>query len=470
MNNSLNKKVNLKYKNIPYSYPDVVDQVDKVVNKYKNQLEHLRSYKNLSELNSLNYPLTEKRKGNNYPIYSEKIKIDTEPYFTGRNKKIENNKNYFKTQNDDYTFEETKQKYNNYKQPNQNKYNYNFKYGLKEYNSLNELNKQNDYNNIKLFNEKNNLIPELEYEIKNDNMKLGSALTLEKSKVVQLLNLLKFKEEEIKNLKKQVNNFEIKINDIENKYQKIIYSLETQQSIKLNDIYSNITNEKNRIRNDYDKIKRNTEINFGQINNDLRDNQKIIKFFFDLFNKYIDLYIKTEILPKRNNLFIMENNYSEENALFAVETLEKLINKLVQDNKDLFNELIRLNGEIKSNDIISNQNNNFIRRQKSSLGQFVNNLSDENKFLKNNRSYNNIKSAPRRNNFRLTKNNYSQINNREIYCNHTHRIVNSICRHCTPDCFKSNRINQREVSPFENLKLKITNLENQIKMQNKTHS
>ena len=162
--------------------------------------------------------------------------------------------------------------------------------------------------------------------------------------------------------------------------------------------------------------------------------------------------------------------YYRWNALFAVETLEKLINKLVQDNKDLFNELIRLNGEIKSNDIISNQNNNFIRRQKSSLGQFVNNLSDENKFLKNNRSYNNIKSAPRRNNFRLTKNNYSQINNREIYCNHTHRIVNSICRHCTPDCFKSNRINQREVSPFENLKLKITNLENQIKMQNKTHS
>ena len=458
-------------KNIPRSYPDVIDQVDKVINKYKKQLENLRSYKNLKELNIQNYPLTEKSKNNKKSNYSENIKNETEPYFSIRNKKIKNNKNYFKTQNNDRNIDEeiNEDINNNYKDPEQNKYNY--KYELNEYNNENKYNTKNEYNNIKPFNENNNLIPDLTYEIKNDNMKLGSALTLEKSKVVQLLNLLKIKEKEINNLKKQINDFEIKINEIENKYQNIIYSLETQQSKKLNNIYSNLSNEKNKISSDYDEIKRSTEFKFDQINNEIKDSQKILKIFFDLFNKNIDLFVKTEILPLGNNFFINENNYSEENAYLAVKTIDKLINKLVQDNKDLFNELTILNEEIKNNNIICNQNNDYIQKQNSSLKQFINNYSNENNFLKNNRSYNNIKSMPKRKNYEYPENNYSQINNTEIYDNnHHHHIVHSICRHCTPDCFKSNRSNQRDTSPFENLKLKITKLENKIKMQNKTYT
>ena len=45
--------------------------------------------------------------------------------------------------------------------------------------------------------------------IHKDNIKLGSALSLEKSKVVQLLNLLKIKENEVKVLKNQIDNFEM---------------------------------------------------------------------------------------------------------------------------------------------------------------------------------------------------------------------------------------------------------------------
>ena len=65
----------------------------------------------------------------------------------------------------------------------------------------------------------------LAQEMEKDNIKLGSALTLEKSKVVQLLNLLKLKDNEINNLKKQIDNFEAKLSEIKDKYQDIINNM-----------------------------------------------------------------------------------------------------------------------------------------------------------------------------------------------------------------------------------------------------
>jgi hypothetical protein len=76
---------------------------------------------------------------------------------------------------------------------------------------------------------------------------------------------------------------------------------------------------------------------------------------------------------------------------------------------------------------------------------------------------NNINSIPKSNNYRISKNN--QIGERELYnSNHHHHIIHSGCRNCTPDCFRSNRSN-RDLNLFDNLKLKITDLENQIKNQ-----
>ena len=291
----------------------------------------------------------------------------------------------------------------------------------------------------------------INYEMENDNIKLGSALTLEKTKVVQLLNLLKMKENEISNLKQKIEKFEEKINDIENKYQNIIYSIEQQQSVKLNDIYNNMSDEQNKIKYDFDEIKRNSEIQMEQIKNELFNSRKIMQLFFDLFNRHIDLYNKTEILKGMN--IITENNYNEQNAFLAADTLDKLINKLLQDNKDLFNELIRLKEEIDNNNIIIDQNNNYIQQENTSLRKLVNNLTEENNFLKNNKSYNNINNA--------------QISNREISNTSGQNIANSVCRHCTQECFSNNEGNSsnRDISPIEKLKEKINNLEEQIRSQ-----
>ena len=456
--------------NNPNSYPDIIGQVDKVINKYKSQLEQLKPKKDLNELKIPQYPSSEK-KNNKYSKFAEMKQIETDPYFNKVYNNIQNKNNHFKTEINNYIYEDIneEEKFNNHTNTNRiknNNYDYNFNYKndftdlkLPNYN----INKENIYinnnsNNNIYQNDNNNLNNDLSQEIQNDNMKLGSALTMEKSKVVQLLNLLKMKEGEINNLKQQIDNFEIKINEIENKYQNIIHSIESKQYEKLNDIYNNLSNEKNQFKIDYDNIKRNNELKFEQINDELRNYQKVMKLFFDLFNKNIDLFNKTEILPDK--IFIKESDFTEENAYLAVDVIDKLINKLVQDNKDLFNELIRLNEEMKN---MNNSNDDFIKQENYSLRQLVNNLTKENNILKSNKNMNNINSIPKSNNYRISKNN--QIGEREIRnSNHHHHIIHSGCRNCTPDCFRSNRSN-RDLNLFDNLKLKITDLENQIKNQ-----
>ena len=456
--------------NNPISYPDIIGQVDKVINKYKSQLEQLKPKKDLNELKIPQYPSSEK-KNNKYSKFAEMKQIETDPYFNKVYNNIQNKNNHFKTEINNYIYEDIneEEKFNNHTNTNRiknNNYDYNFNYKndftdlkLPNYN----INKENIYinnnsNNNIYQNENNNLNNDLSQEIQNDNMKLGSALTMEKSKVVQLLNLLKMKEGEINNLKQQIDNFEIKINEIENKYQNIIHSIESKQYEKLNDIYNNLSNEKNQFKIDYDNIKRNNELKFEQINDELRNYQKVMKLFFDLFNKNIDLFNKTEILPDK--IFIKESDFTEENAYLAVDVIDKLINKLVQDNKDLFNELIRLNEEMKN---MNNSNDDFIQQENYSLRQLVNNLTKENNILKSKKNMNNINSIPKSNNYRISKN--SQIGEREISnSNHHHHFIHSGCRNCTPDCFRSNRSN-RDINLFDNLKLKITDLENQIKNQ-----
>ena len=436
-------KDNFPNNNLSNTYPDIIEQVDKVINKYKNQLEQLKSKKDINESNiHTQYNNSSEMNQNKYP---DIIKTSPDQYTTNTN----NIQTAINIPTKSYNYTEIKEEINEYNEPNKNKYNFKYK--------LNELknNPERKYYN------KNNISDELMTEMENDNIKLGAALTSEKAKVVQMVNLLKEKENEINNLKKQIDNFDVKINEIENKYQNIINTIEQQQSIKINDIYNNMSDEKNKLKLDYNEIKRNNEVQLEQANSELTNNKKIIKIFFDLFNKNIDLVNKTEIFqgPK-----ITPSNYTKDNAFLAVETLDKLINKLVQDNKDLFNELVRLKSEIDSNNIIMGQNNNFIQQENSSLKQLVQNLTHENNFLKN-KSYKSLRNIENiNNNYELPKNSKTQVNNREISSNNHRHIVHSLCRHCTPDCFRKSQNGEGNTS-FEKIKLKINNLENQIRNQ-----
>jgi hypothetical protein len=367
--------ININKKNY---HPDIIQQVDKIISKYKIQLEQMKPKRNIEP--------------NNYN---------------------QDQQNIFKLT------DLTNTNINNYEPKNEENINFNTSY----------------------IKNKNFLAQEME----KDNIKLGSALTLEKSKVVQLLNLLKIKENEINNLKQQIDSFEEKINEIKNKYQDIINSMKQEQNNKLNELYNKLTNENNRLQMDLNENKKNNELLLDKYNNELSKNEKMLKIFFDFFNKNIEVYKKTEIL-KGENLVIKGKDYSEDKATLAIETWDKLINKLFQDNKDLYNELVRLKGEIGNYDIIMNQNTNFIQQENDSLKKLVDKLSFENKILKSKIN---------------TKNN--QLNNTNN--NQHHHIVHSICRHCSNNNFEQNNKNRnnKDVSPIQKLRLKINHLENQIK-------
>ena len=348
--------------------PDIIEQVDKIISKYKNQLEQIKPRRYLEETNFNNFDIREEDDINN------------------------------------------------------------------NYNTYNKFNNDDRKN-----------MPFLTQEMEKDNIKLGSALSLEKSKVVQLLNLLKIKETEINDLKNQIDNFEIKLNEIKTKYQDIIRSMEQEQTNKLNELYNKMSDENNRIQLNLDENQRNNELMLGKYNYELSKNEKINKIFFDFFNKNIEIYKKTEILIGEN-LLINEKDYSEERAILAIETWDKLINKLFQDNKDLYNELVRLKGEIGNYDIIMNQNSNYIQKENESLKQLVEKMNYENNFLKNKMN--------------IGKN----ILNNDL--NEHHHVIHSICKHCVNNYSESNKKkngNNRDVSPIQKLRLKINHLENQIK-------
>ena len=368
------------------SYPDIVQQVDKIISKYKIQLEQLKPKRNIEE--------------RNIPNYIPDQNMNKLSNITNINNNIE----------EDY------------------------------------MNMNNNTYNTMINERKNTSL--LTQEMEKDNIKLGSALTLEKSKVIQLLNLLKIKENEINNLKQQIDGFEIKLNEIKNKYQEIINTMKQEQKNKLDDLYNKLTNENKMMQMEYNKNEKNKELLLDKYNNELNKNEKIIKIFFDFFNKNIEVYKKTEILKEEENYIVKSNEYSEDKAVLAIETWDKLINKLFQDNKDLYNELVRLKGEMGNYDIIMNQNTNYIQKENDSLKQLVEKLTFENKILKNN-------------NNRPRHNQINKINNTEH-----HHVIHSICRHCSNNNFginKNKNKNIRDVSPIQKLRLKINHLENQIK-------
>ena len=353
------------------NYPDIIQQVDKIISKYKTQLEQLKPRKNLYSLTNTNNS------------FMQEDNINSNTYL----------------------------KYNNEK--------------------------------------KNKSV--LTQEMENDNIKLGSALTLEKSKVVQLLNLLKIKENEINNLKQQIDGFEFKLSDLEKKYQEIIESMRQEQQNKINELYKKMSNEINKANINLDDNKKNNEILLEKYNKELNKNNKIIKIFFDFFNKNIEVYKKTEILKGEQNFIIKSKDYSEDKAVLAIETWDKLINKLFQDNKDLYNELVRLKSEMGNYNILMNQNTNYIHQENESLKQIIDKLTFENNVLKN-------ENKSRQNQIKNSNNN----NNVDH-----HHIIHSVCRHCNHELSESNikkkNKTSRDVSPIQKLRLKINHLENQIK-------
>ena len=208
-------------------------------------------------------------------------------------------------------------------------------------------------------------------EIQNDNIKLQSSLTAEK------INTFK--------LNSQIENYEIELN----KSKKEILDLQNQISKRENEFMTEINN----IYNDINKIKEENIINIH-----------IIQNFFELFNKNIDLFNKSKIisLDQNSRLNYIENDYEGKNqelSIFVINSLNILINKLLHDNKELYEQLIETKKIFDEQNIIQREIEGIkdIKKENLILKTQLENLIQENRNLKND----NIK----------LKNNLIEINN-----------------------------------------------------------
>jgi len=210
----------------------------------------------------------------------------------------------------------------------------------------------------------NEFSPNLTKEIQDDNIKLQSLLTEEKIKSTKLKAQIDHYEYELNKAKQELTELNTIVNNREKEYIQ-----------KMNDMESKIKNDIN------DK---NNIINENSLN------KNIIQNFFDLYNKYLDIFYKSKIISFNNqqklNFF---DNDSEENkyqlSIFVLNNFDVLIQKLLQDNKELYSQII----EIKK--IIDEQNNiqrelelmKGIKDENSMLKIKIQNLNNENDVLKN---------------------------------------------------------------------------------------
>ena len=196
-------------------------------------------------------------------------------------------------------------------------------------------------------------------EIQNDNIKLQSALTSEK------LNNMK--------LNSQIEKYELALQQSKQE----IIKLQNQLSNKENEL-NDMVNQINGINSDIVNIRDSNNFNIN-----------IIQTFFDLFNKNLEIFNKARIIPEEKNIRIAYvyndvGGHNQKLSMFVANSLDILINKLLQDNKELYEQLIR------TKKVLDEQNNiqfdfeeiKKIQNENMALKQQIQALMKENEIFK----------------------------------------------------------------------------------------
>ena len=168
---------------------------------------------------------------------------------------------------------------------------------------------------------------ELNKELESDNLKLQSALTAEKLNVVKLTS--------------KIESYELELN----KAKEEIIELQNQ-----------LANKENEFINQMNSITSNINYDINKMKNEIVSNKSIIQKFFELFNKNVELFNKSKIFycDRNTKIIYLENDFEGNNqklSTFVINSLDILINKLLQDNKELYEQLI----DVKK--ILDEQNN-----------------------------------------------------------------------------------------------------------------
>ena len=423
---------------ISNSSVDIVDQIDKVINKYRNQLESLKP-KNCLEYDNYKYEpnnqisnpnRTISHFDNNINFYKTEINSNS---YQNSPKNFDFNPNYNRTDinyGQNYKNNTINNNNKNDSFPN-NANNYNFDYS----DNTNVEQKLGKEENISRNYEKYTQNSSLNKELENDNIKLQSLLTLEKTKVVQLTNLLKEKESEINSLKQKINSIEAEFTNIINEL-KFKYENYNSQTVELN--------------------------------------KKIIKEFFEYFNQNLSLFSKTNILKLNFNekLAFIENdgNSNEKNAIFIIDAFDKLIKKLLVDNKQLYNELSNFTNaldETKNKTINLSKNLEIMKNENDNLKKEIYELANTNNLLREKNSQ--IEQNCKISNEFVKNKSYSHLQN---YCvdqyNNNNYLNNPDYAYNASNNKKINNNNNncRSITPIQQLKNKIVDIENLIMNQN----
>ena len=306
--------------------------------------------------------------------------------------------------------------------------------------------------NISNLKQNNIFSSELVEEIKNDNIKLQTALTSEKLKIAKLNS--------------QIESYEFELN----KAKKEIIELKSKLAYKENELIDQINNI-----NDINNINNSINKDINRIKDENKINKNIIQRFFELFNKNIDLLNKSDLIPFGNNskIIYLENDYEGKNlklSLFAIKSIDNLINKLLQDNKELYGQIIELQKNL-------DQQTNFqrelaqmktIKEENLILNEQLKSFVKENEIIKNENTKlkNKIKEIKQINNINdYIKNNidtnYMNLNNiNQIYDNFNNKN----------QMFNINS-NKRKSNYFNNYKgPRINNNQNYIQNYNRNDS
>ena len=216
-------------------------------------------------------------------------------------------------------------------------------------------------------------IPILNLNLENENLKLQSALTLERTNSQELTIKLKHAEKEIEKLKQQLKENQIlnfnTISEYKNKRNKIQKKyLSKNKSTGINNNYENksiteLYTETN------EKLKKENEI----MQKELKSVKTIIKTFFDFYNKNLNLCNELKIIKSDYNPVIYDecditgaNNFSKVHLVF--ETIDKLTRKLILNSQEFDNK-------IKLRDIDKTEIENLKHENKllkSQLQKFIN--------------------------------------------------------------------------------------------------
>ena len=259
----------------------------------------------------------------------------------------------------------------------------NYLYRNKENNNNNNDNNiVTETSKINLINNPPNLLNlcsnddnDINIKIHNENIKLSSELTLEKSKVIKLNSLLKEKEKEIVELNQ-------KIEDLTKNYEELEKDQKKYFEDKINSIYEGASLDKNNLKKTYEEIQRCKDKELSKFNEEINSIYNLITLFFDFYNKKIDFIKKTGIISdKKANIISLKNNYNTnyKNTLFIINSLNELIKKLYSDNKQLFDELIECKDIIEKYEIdnISNNNEDRYLSNKMNANSNFNSLNGE---------------------------------------------------------------------------------------------